>query len=148
MKNKRINNKFKRLMEFSVVTVAIVFLLIIAFFINSRNLAESRNVERISGVNKLREVLQLYYLDKGFYPIQSEWCSLELNCDNLSVEIKSYLDKLPRDPLYPEEEDGKKYSYQYRTTIDGLEYKIFAKLEGQKPYQLNSKGGFSIPSPE
>lgn len=135
-------------MEFSVVTVAIVFLLIIAFFINSRNLAESRNVERISGVNKLREVLQLYYLDKGFYPIQSEWCSLELNCDNLSVEIKSYLDKLPRDPLYPEEEDGKKYSYQYRTTIDGLEYKIFAKLEGQKPYQLNSKGGFSIPSPE
>lgn len=144
----KIDNKLKRLTEFSVVTFAFVFLLAIAFFINSRNSVESRNVERISGVNKLREVLQLYYLDKGSYPIQSEWCSLEFNCENLLVEIKPYLDNLPEDPLFPKEENGEKYSYQYRTTIDGSEYKIFAKLEGQKPYQLNSRGGFSIPLPE
>jgi len=148
MENKKTNNRFKRLIEFLAVIVAIIFLLLIAVFINNKNLAESRNIKRISGVNKLREVLQLYYSDKGFYPIEPEWCSLESNCYNLETEIKSYLDKMPQDPLYPKEEDGKKYSYQYRTTIDGSEYKIFANLEEQEPYELNSKGGFSMPLPE
>lgn len=137
-----------RLGELSITAAAIIFLLIVALLLTIVNQAETRDIERVSGINKIREALQLYYLDKGYYPIQSEWCSVELDCNNFSAEIKPYLQEIPKDSFYPEEENGKKYSYQYKTTSDGLEYKIYADLEKRESYELSSKGGFSIPSPE
>jgi len=136
----------KRFGELAITAAAIIFLLIIALLLTIVNQAETRDIERISGINKIREALQLYYLDKNYYPIQPEWCSVELDCSNFSVEIKPYLQEIPKDPFYPKEENGKRYSYQYKTTPDGLEYKIYADLEKREFYELSSKGGFSIPS--
>jgi type II secretory pathway pseudopilin PulG len=138
----------KRIGELTIVGAAIIFLLIVAFLLTITDRAENRDIERISGTNKIREALQFYYLDKNYYPIQTEWCSVELNCDNLSAELRPYLNEMPRDPFYPQEKNGKKYSYQYRTTADGLEYKIFTNSEEGKSYELHSKGGFLIPSPQ
>jgi len=137
----------KRSMELIIIILAIFVLLIIVFLLMIVNQAENRDIERISSINKLREALQLYYLDKNYYPTQFQWCSLEINCNNLSTEIKPYLKEMPKDPFYPKEKNGKIYSYQYKTTADGREYKIYANLEKGKPYELNSKGGFSISLP-
>lgn len=135
-----------RLLELIITIGVIIFLLGIAFALEDINSAETRDAERISEVNILRAALQFHYLDKGYYPKQTEWCSIELDCSTLSAAIKAYLPEIPKDPLYPKEE-GKKYSYQYKTTGDGLEYKIYTNLERGGPYELGSKGSFMIPSP-
>ena len=136
-----------RLLELIITIVIIIFLLGVAFVLRNMNQTETRNAERISEVNILRAALQFHYLDKGYYPKETEWCSIELNCNTLSAAIKAYLSETPNDPLYPKEEEGKKYSYQYKTTVDGLEYKIYTNLERSGSYELGSKGSFMIPSP-
>jgi len=141
------NTKWLRSLEIIIVVVILMILLGIAFLISELNQAQARNAKRISEVNKLRTVLQFHYLDKGNYPVQAEWCYLELDCNALAEGIKPYLKELPRDPLYPREGGGRIYSYQYRTTADGQEYKIHVELERQECYELGSKGSFKIPSP-
>lgn len=149
MAKKTFNKKLeKRIKELLIVAIAIIILSTIALILTVINQSENRDIERISGINKIREALQLYYLDKNYYPIQSEWCSVELNCDNFSVKIKPYLQEIPKDPFYPGEENGNKYSYQYKTTPDGSEYKIYSYLEKRESYELSSKGGFMILSPK
>lgn len=136
-----------RLLELIVTIAIIIFLLGIAFVLRNINQAEARDTERISEVNNLRTVLQLHYLDKGYYPEQPEWCSVELDCNTLSTALASYLSEIPEDPLYPKEEEGKKYSYQYKTINNGQEYKIYTNLERKNSYELGSKGSFVITPP-
>ena len=133
-----------RFLEIIIATVVIVLLLVIAIVLRNINQAETRDSERMSEVNILRATLQLYYLDHKSYPIETEWCSVELDCDNLVSAMKEYLPEIPTDPLYSE---GGFHSYQYKTTNDGLEYKIYTNLERGGPYELGSKGNFIIPSP-
>jgi len=110
------------------------------------NQAETRDTERISEVNIVRAALQFYYADNDYYPIESRWCSLESDCETFFQTMTNYLSEIPRDPLYSEA--GGEYSYQYRTTADGLEYKIFINLERGGPYELGSKGSFIISLPK
>jgi len=133
------------IVEFTIVMGIIVLLLGVAFILRNISQAQSRDAERISEINIIRASLQFYYLDNGYYPIETEWCSIESNCPNLSGAIKPYLAQIPEDPLYQEGE--KRYSYQYRTTDDGLEYKIYTNLEKGGPYELGSRGSFVISSP-
>lgn len=130
----------------SLIILAVILLLGVAFVISSINRSQERDMERISEINNMRAALQFHYLDKGYYPIETEWCSLELNCDNLSKEMKSYLSELPTDPLFSSK--GEEYSYQYRTTEDGLEYRVYTSLEKGGLYGLGSRGSFVIPPPE
>lgn len=139
--------KWLRLLELIVVLVVFIFLLSLAYMLANMNRSQARDAERISQANHLRTALQFHYLDEGYYPIQAEWCSLEVDCDTLLNEIKPYLSWAIKDPLYPKEEYGRKYSYQYRTTIDGQDYKIHVELEEKGPYELGSKNSFKILSP-
>ncbi len=136
-----------RFLELIATLVIIIFLLTVAFILRNVNQAQDRDAERISEINILRTALQFHYLDKGYYPIQAEWCSIELDCNTLSLAMKDYLPEIPKDPLYPEGEGKRKYSYQYKTTDDGLEYRIYTNLERGGPYELGSKGSFIISSP-
>ena len=140
-------SKFSVLISIAVLAI-IIILLGLAVIIVCMSRIQSRDTERILEINNLREALQFHYVDKGYYPIETEWCSLESDCEVLSKEIESYLSTLPRDPLYPKEEKRGKYSYQYRTTDDGSEYKIYAILEEGGPYGLGSKGSFIISPPQ
>lgn len=133
-----------RFLELTTVLIVVVFLLIIAFVLRGANQAETRDSERISEINILRTALQFHYLDKNHYPIEAEWCSIELNCDILFSAMKDYLPEIPKDPLYSEEGE---YSYRYKTTNDGLEYKIHTNLERGGPYEIGSRGSFIISFP-
>ena len=137
-----------RLLEIAIVMITIVFLFAIAFSLVIINQAQNRDIERISEVNDLRAALQSYYLDKGYYPVEASWCSVESNCQNLLKEIPPYLSVLPQDPLYPANDEEKLYSYRYKTTEDGKEYKIYAELERKEFYELGSKGSFILSYPE
>jgi len=134
----------KKTLETIAVVIVLAILVFLAFFLKNLNEAQDRDMKRITDLNNLRSALQFYYLDNGHYPIEKQWCSLELNCDTLSKEIKSYLPEIPKDPLFPKK---KGYSYLYRTTENGSDYKICAKLETDTSYELGSKKSFLILSP-
>jgi type II secretory pathway pseudopilin PulG len=139
--------KWLRLLEVIVVLVVFVFLLSLAYILADMNRTQARDAERISQADHLRTALQFHYLDKGYYPIHTEWCSLEADCDTLLKEIEPYLSWEIKDPLYPKEEYGRRYSYQYRTTVNGQDYKIHVELEEKGPYELGSKNSFTISPP-
>ena len=138
------------------VVIAIIFSFVFVEIQPAR--AKTRDARRISDLNTLKASLQLYYMDKGVYPISptsTGWCSLETfpgveDCAqfviNFTENLKPYLDQMPKDPLYPKEENGKKYSYLYRSLSFGLEYKIHADLETKEPYEVYSTGGLVIDS--
>ena len=130
-----------------IVTVIVMLGMLVFFTVLIQYISEARDrdIVRITDINKLRTALQFYYLDNGHYPAEKQWCSLESNCDNLSKEIKPYLSEIPKDPLYSKDQD---YSYLYKTTEDGSDYKIYTRLERGGSYELGSKRSFLIISPK
>ncbi len=139
------NKNKKKTLETAVVIVMLGMLVFFTVLIQYISKARDRDIVRITDINKLRTALQFYYLDNGHYPIEKQWCSLELNCDTLSEEIKPYLSEIPKDPLYSKNQD---YFYLYRTTEDGSDYKIYTRLEQGGSYELGSKRSFLIISPK
>jgi len=57
----------------------------------------SRNSARRADIERLRDVLQQYYTDKRSYPQGEDETSPVAHCA-LSVNLKNYLDPIPRDP--------------------------------------------------
>jgi len=152
-----------------LVVIALIIIIVLGVLVASSPLApeggraQARDVKRITELNNLRTALQLYFMEYGEYPTSTEtegWCSLEQTdpeaddyCVNLITVLSPYLAEMPGDPLYGREIEppGKKYSYQYRSTSSGEEYKIHADLETRDSHEISSGGGYVIhytpPSP-
>lgn len=153
LKRKRFQKGFTLI---EVVVAILIFVILTAavliFLMPSRDLAKSRDAKRVSELNSLKNALQLYYLDEGMYPEERNWCSIEPggepelpNCRDLVERIRPYFNnKMPGDPLFPNEEGEKIYSYQYKTIFSGDEYKIHADLEKDDFYEVCSGRGCMI----
>jgi|GEM_PF-3079503 len=153
----------KHLKAFTFLEILVAFFIvgvvisIIFIGLNSAR-GKTRDAKRISDLNNLKTALHLYYINNGAYPETppGQWCPIaelgetDTPCADFlrdfDEKLKPYLDKMPQDPLYPKEEDGKKYSYQYRTIYLGQEYKIHADLETREPYEVYSSKGLAIVS--
>lgn len=147
---------FEILIGFCIVA----FIVSIVFIGLHSTRAKARDAGRISDLNQLKTLLQLYYMDNDSYPISptsSEnvriWCSLEetegddecaMFAEEFHSKLKPYSDIIPGDPFYPKEESGEKYSYQYKSSSIGSEYKIRAFLETKEPFEVYSTRGLAI----
>jgi prepilin-type N-terminal cleavage/methylation domain-containing protein len=95
--------------------------------------AQARDAKRKAEMNGLRYVLELHYLDNNQYPEITNWIRIEEDADTngpFSQAMQPYFIEALRDPLYPEVKDGKKFSYQYKSTPGGTACLIHAELEG------------------
>lgn len=137
-----------------VIIVAIIATLILASVAIYRNSqARTRDTERIAELNNLRAALHLYRIKNLHYPPNDlEWCSIEalspdsdyVYCHSAREAIAPYFNQIPGDPLFPEREGDKFYSYQYQTIDFGMDYKIHAELEKGGSYEIYSLKGFAI----
>jgi type II secretory pathway pseudopilin PulG len=136
------------LTEVLIVTSVIAIVTSFVFALITGRRAEGRDTKRYAEVDTLRTALEYYYYDNKEYPQVTDWIKIEEDADAegpFSQIIKpEYLPQIPRDPLYPEERDGKVFSYQYKSADEGQEYKIHIELEGGGFYEVYSGGGKKI----
>lgn len=106
--------------------------------------ALASDAKRKAEMSGLRYVLELHYLDNNQYPESIDWIRIEEDADvngPFSQAIQPYVPRLPRDPLYPKEENGRKFSYQYKSTPEGTGCLIHAELEKEGGYELSCLAG-------
>lgn len=133
-----------------LVIIAIIGILagIVLVFISGGAKAKSRDKKRVTEVDATLSIaLEFYYDWYNKYPTTTDWIKIEEDADNngsFSQAMAEYLPQIPRDPLYPKVEDGKVFSYQYKSTADGQGYKIHVELETGDPYEVFSGGGSEI----
>ena len=96
----------------TIVAVAIVAVLAVVVIAAVRsNQSKARDSLRVSEINALRDALQLFYMEHGYYPLQEdEWCSIEqpsfppglnepIYCPEFRIAIEPYVGEIPGDPL-------------------------------------------------
>jgi prepilin-type N-terminal cleavage/methylation domain-containing protein len=133
-----------------LVVVAIIGLLasFVLVFVDSAR-AKSRDSKRIAEASTLQKAVEFYYNDRNEYPEATDWIKIEEDTDAngpFSQAMKTYLPVMPKDPLYPKEENGKVFSYQYKSTEDKQDYKLRVELETgiYASYEVYSGGGNKI----
>jgi len=131
--------------------IALVATLVIAYL--GMNRAKGRDAKRVNELNSLRDALQIYYMDHGYYPTstaeESECYIGETNstdpnyCDGLYNEgdfvLSEYIQKLS-DPLFGKSDPLKNWAYRYMSTSSGTGYKLHADLESDDYYEIVSGG--------
>lgn len=138
-----------------LIVIAIIILLAALILISLKgSQARARDTKRIADVDSLRKALELYYNDRGNYPLAKDWIKIEEDADtngSFSQAMENYLLQMPRDPLYPRVENPggeneKIFSYQYKSTADQKKYKIHIELETGEyaSYEIYSPGGDKI----
>ena len=145
MVKKLISNKLqaKKLISFTLlellVVVAILGLLTI-LSIRALNPAriKARDTRRVADLQQLSKALELYYLEKGFYPAgqigsnsQSGFCIEKATGPGSFQELMSSYIKLTnfRDPKYNSSQTYPEYCYWYQTDSVGQKYKLSARME-------------------
>ena len=139
--------QFKKfsLVDVSIYTTIVVFLLIGILLFFRGIYPERRDRERIQELVVLEKAVNAYFRDHGEYPEMREWECLEkdqIKNGIFSQTIKDYISEIPQDPLFNPEKPDSKFCYWYKTTQDNREYKIYAFLEkGKEIYQIHSPDG-------
>lgn len=122
-KNPREKNNGFTLVELLVV-VAIIGLLSMMVVISVRNIkAKARDAERVSAMNSIATVLNLYHNDYNLYPIFDGYIT---GIDDFSVALKAtgYINNVPIDPSEMDSSGCGSltgYHYYYQST-DGKDY--------------------------
>ena len=129
-----LDKKAFTLVELIVVITILAILWTIAFISLTAYSAQSRDSVRISDLDRMKTVLELYQIDSWKYPLPTNpidvtysWATVwnqgtfwETVYANLSK-----LDKIPKDPLTDKE-------YTYSTTFKKNEYQLWWILEGEE----------------
>ena len=102
---------------------------------------KARDTERISELREIRNALELYYADRGYYPASPcGWdcngysTSYESSWDTLQTELAPYIGSLPRDPVNsscgPWGNGCHSYAYgNVGRTVNRAQYDLTAQLE-------------------
>ena len=138
------NKKGFTLIELLVVIAIISLLASIIFTTVQGVMKKARDAQRISDLEQIRLALELFYLDKGYYP-QSD-CGWDCNgyrmsaygsWSSLATDLEPYMKTLPSDPINsscaPWNADC--YSYAYGNvgrTVYKDQYDLTAQLEDPK----------------
>lgn len=138
------------LIVMAIIGILIVFIVIAVGTANKN----SRDSKRLSDTKELQRVLELYKADNGSYPPlhnansttfscdgSDKWCELEKYLNGTYKGTK-YMDKLPRDPLYPKTTHY--YFYDSDSGDNNNSYVILTKLEYSKnASKMTNDGGVS-----
>lgn len=139
-----------------LVVISIIGLLSSVVLVNLQETKiKSRDTQRISDMREIRNALELYYADHGYYP-PSYACGWDCNgysvsysdvsWNDLQTHLSPYISKLPKDPINSNCApwgDGC-YSYTYgnvgRSTYSA-QYDLTTQLENRgSQYRCGAKG--------
>jgi len=136
-----LKNKGFTLIELLVV-IAVISLLASIILVNVSSIrARARDTRRIMDVNNIKKALDMYNLDKGYYPHMggatapnSGWSnSADASWTSLETLLAPYFSKLPKDPLEnnnPSEWAGGSNAYQHYSYVNcGTTYMLVYNLE-------------------
>jgi len=140
------------LAELLVVLAIISILATISISTLQSQRLRARDAKRKMDIDALRKAVELYYTDKGTYSDQDTgWCCIEslatepFPCNSYAIDVSNYISSVPKDPLYPQLQDGTTSCYWYKTKDGGQQYKIRVILEESKEYyEVYSGGGKDI----
>ncbi|MDD2871884.1 MAG: prepilin-type N-terminal cleavage/methylation domain-containing protein [Candidatus Gracilibacteria bacterium] len=129
-----LDKKAFTLVELIVVITILAILGTIAFISLTAYSAQSRDSVRISDLDRMKTVLELYQIDSGKYPLPTN--PIDVTYSGATVWNQgtfgetvyanlSKLDKIPKDPLTDKE-------YTYSTTFKKNEYQLGGILEGDE----------------
>jgi type II secretory pathway pseudopilin PulG len=110
------------------MTIAAVTLLLIMGINQFTTVGQkNRDEERISDVKEIRDALDLYEIEKGFFLIKRAEVAITGN-DDLSIALKDagVIKNIPLDPRYPQS------TYTYKSDSFGSDYVIKFCLESDK----------------
>ena len=133
-----------------LIVVAIIALLSSVIFIRIDTArAEARDSKRKSEADSLRKALEFYNADNSKYPQIANWIKIEQDVDEggpFNQAMNSFFPSMPRDPLYPKEDGGKVFSYQYKSANDGSGYKLHIEMETgvYASYEVSSGSGAEL----
>lgn len=148
----RSNRKGFTLIELLVVIAVVGLLATISVIGFSSMRMKSRDMRRIADLKRIRDALELYYQDNGFYPpspcgydCNGYYYSYDTSWDTLAQYLSPYLGKLPIDPKNtigaPWSVD--RYSYAYGNVgryVAPATYDLTAQLEDpNSPYRCGVK---------
>ena len=129
------------LVELLVVLAIISILATLTISTLQAQRLKARDARRKMDVDALRKAIELYSVDEEKYSEQdSSWCCIEAagaesdQCNAYAADISEYISSVPKDPLYPQLQDGTTSCYWYKTKDSGREYKIRVLLEQPKEY--------------
>lgn len=113
----------------AMVIIGILSVMGIGNFMSSQ--MKARDAQRKSDLQNLSKSLEMYYNDKGTYPLAEngeildiDWGSDEGFVDTTVTGGAVYMVKMPKDPT-----DGR---YYYVSETAGTGYKLYARLENTK----------------
>lgn len=120
-------NKGFTLIELLIV---IAILAILAFIITPNllsSLKKGRDAKRKGDLGNVQKALEMYYEDRGVYPLQA---GVVFDAE-FSVGGKVYMIRLPQDPSAPAG-----YRYYYCPSTDSQSYQLYASLENTQDPQV------------
>lgn len=111
------------LTEILITAAIITFLLLVAFFAFSSQLAKGRDARRKADLSQMRTAAEDYYTDKDCYPPPAAF-NCRLPSGNPGTGLQPYLDKVSCDPFTREP-----YYVEMDPSNCPQWYRIYAKLE-------------------
>lgn len=118
------------IVELLIVIVVIAILAAISVVAYSGIQQRARDAQRQNDIQAITKALELYYIDKGYYPvctgstsINTSWCTTaDASWANMSPLLASYMSKVPQDPISKQTSVGQ---FPWNLT-DGYDYSYVA----------------------
>lgn len=126
---------------FVISIVGLLASIVLVWISSSRG--KARDSKRIVEVSTLQKAVEFHYNDLNEYPEAADWIKIEEN-PVFAEAMKPYLPQIPKDPLYPKEEGGKIFSYQYKSTEDRQGYKIHVEMETETETETGEHASYEV----
>ena len=132
-----------------LVVLAVIGLLVSLVLVSLTGVrSKARDGKRASEIDTLRTALEFYYNEHNRYPDSGSEDLISLEADAeadgpVSQALAKWMPLMPKDPLYPKEDETGKYSYQYLSATSDS-YVLCVNLETAASYCYSSSEGTII----
>lgn len=149
------HNRAFTLIEILVVIAVIGVLSSVVMISTSQSRMKARDAKRVAQLNQIKNALQMYFNDNGYYPVTSN-CGWDSNCyaysnnstqwNDLAAKLAPYISSLPTDPINNCAAPWTTgcYTYAYGNvgkTVYGPQYDLTGQLEDtNNPLRCAVKG--------
>lgn len=111
-----------------IVVIGILAALVISTYTSAQSRARD-NVRR-ADIQSLAKAIELFYAEKGHYPMSGGWCTQIAHptyTQAFKNEISPYMSKIPGDPQFKDT-----YQDYFYRNVNDQSYYLYAELEGEE----------------